>query len=197
MFGPLVSPICFALCVMCVRAQHVNDRPIANAHHMNDRPIFGVVTQPINLTHSSIKWNYVQWLESAGARVAVIPHEASDSDLARLFTSVNGVVLQGGPTSIITSPTKYFQAGKFFVDASVSAAASNTSWFPIQGTCLGFQQLMVRCASSYTLSPREAHKREAIIASSPNCSLRFARIDCSSSCVEIKLCLLPILLTAL
>lgn len=48
---------------------------------------------------------YVQWLEAAGAQVAVIPFDASDDLLGELLASVDGVLFTGGGLSLELNTT--------------------------------------------------------------------------------------------
>lgn len=57
---------------------------------------------------------YVQWIQSSGARVALLDWNASKADLQRSFDQLSGVVLTGGHCGIHGTP--YGQATKAFLD---------------------------------------------------------------------------------
>lgn len=112
----------------------------------NLRPIVGIMTEPLDPEmkqwggKSFIAASYVKYIESAGARVVPVPFDAPESELQTLFNSLNGLLVPGGDVDIETSP--FYPAVKFFVNSAIEAAKQG-DWFPIHGTCLGFQTLNV------------------------------------------------------
>ncbi|XP_063767739.1 zgc:171566 isoform X2 [Eleginops maclovinus] len=105
---------------------------------LNYRPIIGVLAQE-NLPDdqyahgfSYIAASYVKYLEGAGARVVPVR-----------------LLLPGGDVDIQTS--QYSRAAKIFYDLALKANDAG-DYFPIWGTCQGFQQLSVLTANKNLLT---------------------------------------------
>jgi len=85
---------------------------------------------------------YSRWVEAAGARAVLIPFDAAPSVLAALLDSVNGVLLTGGG---LEAAGLAFDAPYMVAAAAVLAAARRKNdagvFFPVHGTCQGFQVL--------------------------------------------------------
>ena len=85
---------------------------------------------------------YARWVEAAGARAVLIPFDAAPDVLAALLDSVNGVLLTGGS---LEAAGLAFDAPYMVAAAAVLAAAKRKNdaglFFPIHGTCQGFQVL--------------------------------------------------------
>ena len=118
---------------------------------LNNRPILGVLAQstkgtPVeNLGKSYIDATYVKYLESSGARVVPIKTGLSDEELVRIFNSINGVLFPGGEVSVTDSD--YARIGNVIFERAMEAFANN-DYFPIWGTCLGFQLLATMVSGS-------------------------------------------------
>uniref|UniRef100_A0A8C5Q3L0 folate gamma-glutamyl hydrolase n=1 Tax=Leptobrachium leishanense TaxID=445787 RepID=A0A8C5Q3L0_9ANUR len=91
-----------------------------------------------SLGSSYIAASYVKTLESAGARVIPIKVNLPKEEYERIFSYINGILLPGGGVDIIQSG--YAKASKIFYDLALKAY-DNGDYFPIWGTCLGFEQL--------------------------------------------------------
>ncbi|XP_069109971.1 gamma-glutamyl hydrolase-like, partial [Argopecten irradians] len=96
-------------------------------------PIFGP-----NFGDTYILATYVKWLESGGARVVPIRVKESDEYYEKLFKSINGLVIPGGIVSIETS--YYAKTARLLYNMAVKAN-NVKDYFPVWGTCRGFQQL--------------------------------------------------------
>jgi gamma-glutamyl hydrolase len=133
---------------------------LAGAVTPNNRPIIGILTQPLNVellsddhglgstqdNRSYIAASYVKFAESSGARVVPMHFEASNEELAKLFHSVNGLLLPGGGAEIRKLPNNRFrEAAEFLYDLAIKANDAGDA-FPIHGTCMGFQMLTVMAA---------------------------------------------------
>ncbi|XP_068130695.1 gamma-glutamyl hydrolase-like isoform X2 [Hyperolius riggenbachi] len=111
---------------------------------INDRPIIGIVTQEVSdkdffqYGRTFIADSYVKFLESAGCRVVPIRLNLTEDEYLHLFNSINGILLPGGDVSLLTS--SFTQTAKIFYKLSIEAASSGV-YFPIWGTCMGFQVL--------------------------------------------------------
>jgi gamma-glutamyl hydrolase len=114
----------------------------------NPRPIVGVFSlansdDPAE-TGSIIPADYVKWLEQGGVRVAVVPFNAPLPVLDALFTGINGLLFTGGGLSL-NATTLYFQQALYLFDKA-KAANDAGDFFPIWGTCQGFQMLHLLAA---------------------------------------------------
>uniref|UniRef100_A0A3Q2E2S2 folate gamma-glutamyl hydrolase n=1 Tax=Cyprinodon variegatus TaxID=28743 RepID=A0A3Q2E2S2_CYPVA len=119
----------------------------------NDEPIIGVLAQEVfspkpNQT-AYIAASYVKFLEAAGARVVPVMINMTMEEYKTLFSSINGVLYPGGGVSIISSG--YQRAAKAFYDLAIEANKQG-DYFPVWGTCLGFEQLMYLTSGKSLLS---------------------------------------------
>eukprot|EP00698_Gefionella_okellyi_P023893 TRINITY_DN8288_c0_g1_i1.p1 TRINITY_DN8288_c0_g1~~TRINITY_DN8288_c0_g1_i1.p1 ORF type:complete len:247 (-),score=35.88 TRINITY_DN8288_c0_g1_i1:261-1001(-) len=129
----------------------------------NLRPIIGVLSQPAsghlaNLGSSFIVADYVKWLESAGARVAVIHYEQTPEQLNALFDSLNGVLFTGGGQELYPNQT-YFQAANLFYQRALEANKKG-DYFPLWGTCMGFQLMCILAANDTSVLQEYAFDSE-------------------------------------
>jgi len=119
---------------------------------VNDQPIIGILTVgptsddcPTYLTMSGIGGCftsfYVKWIEMAGGRVVPIPYNAPESELDFLFNSVNGILFTGGELALTTTSPYYKTA--YYLYARTLAANDVQDYFPLWGTCMGFQMLTI------------------------------------------------------
>jgi len=116
----------------------------------NNSPIIGILTQPSTGGHKSyIAASYVKFIESAGARVVPIFHNAPVSELKALFSSINGILFPGGGADLGPS-TPIYKAAKFMYDLALQAN-DNGDYFPLQGHCMGFQILSLMTSQNASL----------------------------------------------
>ncbi|XP_077592712.1 gamma-glutamyl hydrolase isoform X2 [Stigmatopora nigra] len=110
----------------------------------NDEPIIGILAQdlftPKNNQTAYIASSYVKFLESGGSRVVPIMINQPDEEYRRLFRSINGVLFPGGGASIFSSG--YQRSAKIFYEMALEANGKG-DYFPIWGTCLGLEQLLL------------------------------------------------------
>ncbi|XP_047424390.1 gamma-glutamyl hydrolase [Mugil cephalus] len=108
----------------------------------NDRPIIGVLAQEVYTPKPNqtayIAASYVKFLESAGARVVPVMINRTEEEYKALFNSINGILYPGGGVSIVSSG--YERAAKIFYELAIEANKRG-DYFPVWGTCLGFEQL--------------------------------------------------------
>ncbi|XP_019383268.1 PREDICTED: gamma-glutamyl hydrolase [Gavialis gangeticus] len=109
----------------------------------NERPIIGILTQecpPSFLKYGSsyLAASYVKFIESAGARVVPIRLNRSDEEYDRIFQSINGVLFPGGGVKLKTS--QYSSIARIFYNKALEANDKG-DYFPVWGTCLGFEEL--------------------------------------------------------
>lgn len=113
-------------------------------------PVIGVLAQPNrweNTTENDsyyIAASYIKWLESAGARTIAIPFEASSDLLDELFTQIHMVFLPGGDAEYPTAMLNYL------LD-KIRQHNLQGHYFPVWGTCLGFEFLVQYVAGTDTV----------------------------------------------
>ncbi|XP_058499102.1 gamma-glutamyl hydrolase-like [Solea solea] len=130
--------------------------PMNSSPKRNDRPIIGILAQ--EATHpkpnqtSHMFANHVKFLESGGARVVPIKIHQTVEEYTRLFNSINGVYFPGGRVSRTTSA--YARSAKIFYDLAIEANQRG-DYFPVWGTCLGFQSMtMLTCGEELLTETR-------------------------------------------
>ncbi|XP_054915372.1 gamma-glutamyl hydrolase [Poeciliopsis prolifica] len=119
----------------------------------NDKPIIGVLAQEVFSPNPNqtayIAASYVKFLEAAGARVVPVMINKTPEEYKTLFSSINGILYPGGGVSITSSG--YQKAAKIFYDLAIEANKRG-DYFPVWGTCLGFEQLMYLTSENTQLS---------------------------------------------
>lgn len=102
-------------------------------------PVIGILAHPYRWNETKdpffVAASYVKWLECAGARTIAIPLDATSEYLDDIFTQINMVFLPGGdmpyPAEILN----------YLLD-KVCQSNLEGHYFPVWGTCLGFQQIV-------------------------------------------------------
>ncbi|OCT90246.1 gamma-glutamyl hydrolase [Xenopus laevis] len=125
----------------------------------NNRPIIGIVAQevtdkeffPFGTTY--IADSYVKFLESAGCRVVPIQLNLPEVEYRKLFRSINGVLFPGGSVDLQIS--SFARTARIFYKLAIEASSSG-HYFPIWGTCMGFQILTAFTAGADLLSATSA-----------------------------------------
>ncbi|XP_019716078.1 gamma-glutamyl hydrolase [Hippocampus comes] len=121
----------------------------------NQRPVVGVLAQeilpedPFAAGSSYIAACYVKYLESAGARVVPIRINRTEEEYVQIFSTINGLLLPGGNVDTETSLST--RAAKIFYRLALKANNAG-DYFPIWGTCQGFQQLTLLTADRNLLT---------------------------------------------
>jgi len=121
----------------------------------NDFPVIGMFTQPSSSTQGNcggsclyLAASYVKYLESAGARVVPINYYANNDELDTLFSSLNGLFFVGGGAA--------FPASAQYLFDKVVAANDAGDFFPLWGTCMGFQWLLMAASRDASiLDPKQ------------------------------------------
>ncbi|KAL4655697.1 gamma-glutamyl hydrolase-like [Arapaima gigas] len=118
----------------------------ASSSQLNYRPIIGILAQE-NIPgdahaqgSSYIAASYVKYLESAGSRVVPVRINRTYEEYVKIFNSINGLLLPGGDVDLQKS--QFSRVSKIFYDLAIKANDA-LDYFPIWGTCQGFQQLTV------------------------------------------------------
>ncbi|CAH0398722.1 unnamed protein product [Chilo suppressalis] len=117
----------------------------------NDRPIVGILSQeqsfylhskyPEENYTSYIAASYVKDVEASGARVVPILIGKPRSYYEELLKKLNGVLLPGGATYFNQS-NGYADAGQYIYEIAMKMNDAG-DYFPIFGTCLGFELLII------------------------------------------------------
>ncbi|KAM4588036.1 gamma-glutamyl hydrolase [Odontesthes bonariensis] len=145
--------------VLAVMTASLWDGPPGRAaglsHQLNIRPIIGILAQenlpgdPFAYGSSYIAASYVKYVEGAGARVVPIRINCTEEEYAKIFNSINGLLLPGGDVDLQTS--QFSRAARIFYNLALRANEAG-DYFPIWGTCQGFQQLSVLTANKNLLT---------------------------------------------
>lgn len=105
------------------------------------RPIIGIFGQPKSSPECPngksceyIAASYIKFVESHGLRAVPISYYADDEKIDSLFQSINGVLMPGGGSGLPGS------AQRMYSNALAANAAGD--YFPIWGTCNGFEWLV-------------------------------------------------------
>uniref|UniRef100_A0A665T8A1 folate gamma-glutamyl hydrolase n=1 Tax=Echeneis naucrates TaxID=173247 RepID=A0A665T8A1_ECHNA len=104
---------------------------------------------PLARGTSYISASYVKYLEAAGARVMPIRINRTEEEYSQIFHSINGLLLPGGDVDLLKS--EFSRAAKIFYNLALKANDAG-DFFPVWGTCLGFQQLSVLTANEDLLT---------------------------------------------
>ncbi|KAM7357640.1 gamma-glutamyl hydrolase isoform 2-T4 [Cochliomyia hominivorax] len=134
----------------------VNNDPLVNTDNENPTPILGVLTQevshlilrkyPNNNYTSYIAASYVKYIEGAGGRVVPIWIGKEREYYRDILSKINGVLLPGGATYFNQSHG-YADAGRHIYELA-QELNDNGTYFPVWGTCLGFELLVYLSANS-------------------------------------------------
>jgi len=115
-----------------------------NEGRENTSPVIGILGQQWNRDEETylcyVAASYVKYLECAGARVVPILLEQSENYYEKIFENINGLLLPGGGACLKTSNWAKI-ATKFMIWSKKEADLGG--YFPIWGTCLGFEQMFV------------------------------------------------------
>jgi len=112
----------------------------AAVYAVNERPIVGILTQEHDSKRTYIAASYVKWVESAGARAVPLFYERWDkTTMIKMLKSINGVVLPGGGADF---QGRYLDSLNTIFEY-VKSSNDNGDHFPLWGTCLGFEELLI------------------------------------------------------
>jgi gamma-glutamyl hydrolase len=115
--------------------------------------VIGIMTVPLS-KYTRLKVNrrtyfdsyiansYVKWLEQSGAQVVPIPFNWSRAKIKKTLKQVNGVLFPGGDIDRDTKLDfrRYVKCYKQIFEYAI-AENDNGNFFPLWGTCLGFEFL--------------------------------------------------------
>ena len=100
---------------------------------------------------SHIMKAYVDWFEERGVRVIPIPYDTTEPEM--YFNMINGLFIPGGDTPYIIQQMPFFDTVVRFFELSFQ----QDEYFPIWGTCFGFEMLMFVVGGFTKLKRYDAH----------------------------------------
>eukprot|EP00448_Togula_jolla_P009141 CAMPEP_0170606862 /NCGR_PEP_ID=MMETSP0224-20130122/20747_1 /TAXON_ID=285029 /ORGANISM="Togula jolla, Strain CCCM 725" /LENGTH=334 /DNA_ID=CAMNT_0010931989 /DNA_START=48 /DNA_END=1052 /DNA_ORIENTATION=- len=105
-----------------------------------DSPIIAVVTHPNNealgwIAGEFIVASYVKFVEAAGGRAVALSYYATDAEVDHLASSVNGLLLPGGGSTMPKSVDRFMRHSRQLFEAK----GEN---LPVWGSCLGFEWMV-------------------------------------------------------
>jgi len=101
---------------------------------INRQLCIGIITIPHIHGASHIMKCYVNWFEERGIRVLPIPYDTKDHEV--YFQLVHGLLIPGGDMEFIMQHKMFIRTVTWFFERSLS------EYFPIWGTCFGFELLL-------------------------------------------------------
>lgn len=100
----------------------------------------GILTIPhmkkVKYGKSHIMKPYVDWFEERGVHVIPIPYDTTEHE--HYFNMINGLVIPGGETTYIVKNKDFVNTVSKFIELSVK----DKEYFPIWGTCFGYEILL-------------------------------------------------------
>lgn len=131
---------------------------VVSVSALNERPILGVLAQASDseqtyLGDTYIPSTYVKYIESAGARVVPVRIKENEDYYKKMFKSINGILFPGGGVSLTNS--SFAKEGKLFYDMAIQAFDAG-DYFPVWGTCNGFELLATITAKQEVMSKYSA-----------------------------------------
>jgi gamma-glutamyl hydrolase len=115
----------------------------------------GIITIPhskkTKFGQSHIMKPYVDWFEEQGVRVIPIPYDTPVENIDGYFHSIHGLLIPGGETPYILKQKSFLNTVTRFFELSLG------EYFPIWGTCFGFELLIYLVAGHIRFKPFIAH----------------------------------------
>ena len=104
---------------------------------------------------------YVKWLEQTGARVVPLPFDLPKAQFDSLLASLNGVLITGGSTNLLSLQSPYMEAAGRLLRYAQQMHSKGEVW-PLWGTCMGLQVLSVLGANSSSVLLSNAFDSEGL-----------------------------------
>jgi gamma-glutamyl hydrolase len=114
------------------------------------RPVIGVLTLPesgcLKYGNQVMATSNARWLQAGGGRVVPIFYDSSDEELEFVLNRVNGVFWTGGAVSF--NPHTESHTGSTYLRTTeyilqhVLRENREGNYYPLWGTCLGFERLL-------------------------------------------------------
>ncbi|XP_065659466.1 gamma-glutamyl hydrolase A isoform X3 [Hydra vulgaris] len=119
--------------------------------NLNQQPIVGVLAQKLSESQTNIAGTsyisagYIKYVEMSGARVVPILTNITEEELRSLFGKINGVIFPGCNVDLIHSS---YRKNAEIIFNLAKLEFEKGGYFPILGTCLGFQAFSVLVANT-------------------------------------------------
>eukprot|EP00998_Keelungia_sp_KM082_P005785 NODE_2080_length_1142_cov_245.410837_g2063_i0.p1 GENE.NODE_2080_length_1142_cov_245.410837_g2063_i0~~NODE_2080_length_1142_cov_245.410837_g2063_i0.p1 ORF type:complete len:320 (+),score=57.22 NODE_2080_length_1142_cov_245.410837_g2063_i0:80-1039(+) len=134
--------VCFALITQCIGG--------------NPNPVIGILTLPMQECRPSnvhipswangcFESTYVKWLEQSGARVVPVLWDSTPQQLDDVIMNINGILFTGGGLDL-GPHLQYYRTAQYIFEKAISQT-NQGDWFPMWGTCQGFQLLSILAAN--------------------------------------------------
>lgn len=115
----------------------------------------GIMTMPhvrkVRHGTSHIMKPFVDWFEERGVRVLPVPYDTTEHEV--YFRQINGLLIPGGETTFVMRDRTFVDSVTRFFELSFQQG----EYFPIWGTCFGFQLLMFIIGGFTKLKRYPAH----------------------------------------
>lgn len=105
---------------------------------------------------------YFHWVQSVGARAIIIPVDGPLEVIDSLLDSVNGVLFTGGSLENLTFDNPYMVTAAHVLKR-VQEKNDNGTYFPLHGTCQGFQVLALLVAQDQSVLEYSAFDSEGLV----------------------------------
>jgi gamma-glutamyl hydrolase len=131
---------------------------VCAAFSATERPIVAVLTQPgawcaekeCGIGNQPSAWSpqliyasYVKWIEASGARVTPLHADWPFDQVEALMRNVNGLLIPGGSNIYRPMNSTFANQTRRIYNLAVSMNVDEHDYFPVWGTCQGFDQLMI------------------------------------------------------
>jgi len=123
-------------------------------------PIFGIISIPSDFAqYPADQWSYfptsyAKFIESGGAQVVPIQYDLPRDNLTALLNSVNGVLFPGGGSNFTDEEgnlTPIAETLKYVVEFVIDQNIVQGKYYPLWGTCLGFEAIAMIIAGNFSL----------------------------------------------
>ena len=135
-------------------------------HKIKKQLCVGIITIPYErkgkYIKSHIMKSYVDWFEQRGVRVLPIPYDTTEHE--EYFEVINGLLIPGGDMPFIIKHDAFLTTVTRFFELSLQ----KDEYFPIWGTCFGFELLLFLVGGFTTLKKYDAHGLYPITITGPS-----------------------------
>jgi gamma-glutamyl hydrolase len=128
----------------------------------NNKLCIGIITIPhmkrVKYGNTHIMKSYIDWFESRDVSVVVIPYDTTEHSV--YYHKTNGLLIPGGETRYIMKNKTFIQTIRQFIELSLQGGEQE--YYPIWGTCFGFELLMSIIGGFNSFKRYNAHGRYPI-----------------------------------
>uniref|UniRef100_A0A7I4BJF9 folate gamma-glutamyl hydrolase n=1 Tax=Physcomitrium patens TaxID=3218 RepID=A0A7I4BJF9_PHYPA len=156
----IASVLCAVLLLQQVESAYQRPKEV-----QTERPVIGIVTIPeagcLHFGDQVVVSSNARWLQAGGTRVVPIFYDSTPEELDYILNRVNGVFWSGGP--VFFNPHTESHSGSLrtteYILKHVMRENRRGNYFPLWGTCLGFErmvQLVAEDAEASIVKPVDA-----------------------------------------